>query len=136
MDRFKVVQQGLPRHARALEGRDPRALPAKKIRPTTPRYHWIDTLYALSEATMYAGIVDAFEKRGLAVDYARLFTDIRECIDEAHRDGTILDAVIAQSAALRRCAIRTSRQTLHKLRSAGQEALPAHQLALALHRAR
>ena len=35
----------------------------KKIRPTTGRYHWIDTLYALSEATLYTGIVDAFGQR-------------------------------------------------------------------------
>jgi hypothetical protein len=45
---------------------------SKKIRPTTPRYHWIDTLYALSEAALYAAIVDSFEKRGLASTHASL----------------------------------------------------------------
>ncbi len=52
-----------------------------------------------------------------AVDFARLFTDIRECIDEAHRDGTILDEV---NADLPRYVERDPMlaQTLQKLRSA------------------
>ena len=33
MDRYKYVQQGLPRHARALEGRAPRALPVEEDPP-------------------------------------------------------------------------------------------------------
>jgi 5'-nucleotidase len=120
MDRFKVVQKGY--HGLRELGRDEvRALyQQKKIRPTTARYHWIDTLYALSEATIYTGIVDAFERRGLELDFARLFTDIRECIDEAHRDGTILDTV---NADLPRYVERDPllAQTLHKLRSAGKK---------------
>ncbi len=120
MDRFKVVQKGY--HGLRELGKDEiRALyQQKKIRPTTARYHWIDTLYALSEATIYTGVVDAFERRGLELDFARLFTDIRECIDEAHRDGTILDAV---NADLPRYVERDAllAQTLHKLRSAGKK---------------
>jgi HAD superfamily 5'-nucleotidase-like hydrolase len=120
MDRFKVVQKGY-HGLRQLSKDEIRALyQQKKIRPTTARYHWIDTLYALSEATLYTGIVDALEERGLAVDYARLFTDIRECIDEAHRDGTILDEVMSD---LPRFVDRDPNlaQTLHKLRSAGKK---------------
>jgi len=120
MDRFKVVQQGY-HGLRELSKDEIRALyQSKKIRPTTARYHWIDTLYALSEATMYTGIVDAFEQRGLQLDFARLFTDIRECIDEAHRDGTILDEL---NGNLPRYVDRdpSLAQTLHKLRSAGKK---------------
>jgi 5'-nucleotidase len=120
MDRFKVVQQGY-HGLRELSKDEIRALyQSKKIRPTTARYHWIDTLYALSEATMYTGIVDAFEARGLPLDFARLFTDIRECIDEAHRDGTILDEL---NGNLPRYVDRDPAlaQTLHKLRSAGKK---------------
>jgi HAD superfamily 5'-nucleotidase-like hydrolase len=119
MDTFKTVQKGY-HGLRELSKDEIRALyQQKKIRPTTARYHWIDTLYALSEATMYTGIVDAFEKRGIELDFARLFTDIRECIDEAHRDGTILDEV---NADLPRYVERDPMlaQTLHKLRSAGK----------------
>jgi HAD superfamily 5'-nucleotidase-like hydrolase len=120
MDRFKVVQKGY-HGLRELTKDEIRALyQQKKIRPTTARYHWIDTLYALSEATMYTGIVDAYEHRGLELDFARLFTDIRECIDEAHRDGTILDEV---NSDLPRYVDRDPllAQTLHKLRSAGKK---------------
>ena len=64
MDRYKVVQRGY-HGMRELSKEEIRALyHSKKIRPTTSRYHWIDTLYALSEAALYAGIVDAFEKAG------------------------------------------------------------------------
>ena len=120
MDRFKVVQKGY-HGLRELSKDEIRALyQSKKIRPTTARYHWIDTLYALSEATLYVGIVEALEHKGIAVDFAQLFTDIRECIDEAHRDGTILDRV---QADLPRFVDRDPAlaQTLHKLRSAGKK---------------
>ena len=120
MDRFKVVQKGY-HGLRELSRDEVRALyQQKKIRPTTARYHWIDTLYALSEATIYTGVVAAYEQRGLELDFARLFTDIRECIDEAHRDGTILDVV---NGDLPRFVERDPMlaQTLHKLRSAGKK---------------
>ncbi|WP_394837682.1 HAD-IG family 5'-nucleotidase [Pendulispora rubella] len=120
MDRYKHVSKGY--HGfRQLTKDELRGLyHAKKLRPATPRYHWIDTLYALSEASLYAALVDALEKRGQAVDYAKLFTDIRECIDEAHRDGTILDAVVSD---LPRFVHRDPdlALTLHKLRSAGKK---------------
>jgi HAD superfamily 5'-nucleotidase-like hydrolase len=119
MDRYKVVQKGF-HGMRELSKDELRSLyHQKKIKPTTARYHWIDTLYALSEATLYAAIVEGLEQRGIAVDYGRLFTDIRECIDEAHRDGTILNEV---EHNLDQYVHRdpTLAQTLHKLRSAGK----------------
>jgi HAD superfamily 5'-nucleotidase-like hydrolase len=119
MDRYKYVCKGY--HGfRQLSKDEIRALYLqKKIRPATPRYHWIDTLYALSEAALYAALVAALEGKGYAVDYARLFTDIRESIDEAHRDGTIYTAVLNDFA---RYVIRDPNlaPTLHKLRSAGK----------------
>ncbi len=119
MDRYKVVQKGF-HGMRELSRDELRSLyHHKKLKPTTARYHWIDTLYALSEATIYASIVEGLEERGVSVDYGRLFTDIRECIDEAHRDGTILNEV---EQHLDRYVERdpTLAQTLHKLRSAGK----------------
>src|SRR5262249_49591025 len=120
MDRYKHVCKGY--HGfRELSKEELRALyHSKKIRPATPRYHWIDTLYALSEASLYAALVEALEKKGYAIDYARVFTDIRESIDEAHRDGTILDAV---NANLEKFVHRDPElaPTLHKLRSAGKK---------------
>ena len=120
MDRYKHVCKGY--HGfRELSREELRALyHSKKVRPATPRYHWIDTLYALSEASLYAALVEALETKGYAIDYARVFSDIRESIDEAHRDGTILDAV---NADLPRFVHRDPdlALTLHKLRSAGKK---------------
>jgi HAD superfamily 5'-nucleotidase-like hydrolase len=120
MDRYKVVQKG--HHGmRPLQRDEIRSLyQAKKIRPATPRYYWIDTLYALSEVAIYAGIVDGMEAQGLPVDYARLFDDIRASIDEAHRDGTIVDRVLSNiQVYVRRDPLLA--HTLHKLRSAGKK---------------
>lgn len=120
MDRYKVVQKGYHGHA-PLSREEIRSLyQSRKLRPTTSRYHWIDTLYALSEVAMYSGIVDGLESRGIAVDYPRLYTDIRECIDEAHRDGSIVDRVLSELGRyVRRDPMLA--QTLHKFRSAGKK---------------
>jgi len=120
MDRYKHVTKGYHGFRRLSKDEIHALYHSKKIRPATPRYHWIDTLYALSEAALYAALIDALEKKGYAVDYARVFTDIRESIDEAHRDGTILNAVMGN---LPKYVIRDANlaPTLHKLRSAGKK---------------
>jgi len=119
MDRFKHVQKGY-HGLRRLERDELRTLyQAKRVRPNTARYHWVDTLYALSEAAIYARIIHFFEAVGQPIDFAALFTDIREAIDEAHRDGSILDQV---ESDLPRFIERDPllAPTLHKLRSAGK----------------
>ena len=120
MDRYKFVGKGY--HGfRELSTDELRALyHSSKIRPATPRYHWIDTLYALSEASVYAAVIEALEKAGYAIDYSRVFTDIRESIDEAHRDGTILNAVIGDTPHYVHRDPDLA-PTLHKLRSAGKK---------------
>jgi HAD superfamily 5'-nucleotidase-like hydrolase len=119
MDRFKHVQKGY-HGLRRLDRDELRSLyQAKRIRSNSARYHWVDTLYALSEAAVYARIIDYFEALRQPVDYASLFTDIREAIDDAHRDGSILDVV---EADLPRFIDRDPllAPTLHKFRSAGK----------------
>src|SRR5690606_10855379 len=71
MDRFKVVQKAY--HGLSpLSKEEIRTLyQGKRVRPSTARYHWIDTLYALSEAALFTGIVDALESRGEPVDYGK-----------------------------------------------------------------
>jgi 5'-nucleotidase len=119
MDRYKVVQKGY-HGLRALTREELRTLyQARKMRPATPRFYWIDTLYALSEVAMYAAMVDGLEARGDAVDYGKLFDDVRECIDEAHRDGTVGDRVLSNVPRfVQRDPLLAP--TLHKLRSAGK----------------
>ncbi len=120
MDRYKFV--GRAYHGLRELTRDERheLYHSRKVRVGPPRYHYIDTLYALPEAALYAGAVDLLERYGLNVDYHELFDDIRQCIDEAHRDGSIVD-VIAND--LPRFVERDPglAPTLHKLRSAGKK---------------
>ena len=94
----------------------------QKIRLGTPRYHWIDTLFALPEALLYADIVDFFElQQGRKrIDYRRLFDDIRAAIDEAHRDDSIKAEVIDNFDRYIEIDPDTPLM-LHKLRSAGKK---------------
>ncbi len=120
MNRYKLVTKGY--HGLRELGKDElrQLYQSRKIRPATPRFHWIDTLYALSEAALYAALVEAMSQRGMSIDYAKTFADIREGIDEAHRDGTILETVAAD---LPRFVMKDHdlAPTLHKLRSAGKK---------------
>jgi len=120
MNRYKFVTKGFHGFRELAKDELRQLYHAKKIRPATPRYHWIDTLYALSEAALYAALVEAMDQRGLTIDYARAFTDIRESIDEAHRDGTIVDTLAAQFPRFVH-KDRDLAATLHKLRSSGKK---------------
>jgi 5'-nucleotidase len=119
MDRYKVVHHGY--HGMRRLGREEleELYHEKRIRPHTSRYHWIDTLFALSEVTSYAAVVDAMDKRGERVDYDKLFSDVRASIDEAHADGTVYRVV---TSALSEFVDRDAElaRALHKLRSAGK----------------
>jgi 5'-nucleotidase len=120
MNRYKLVTKGY-HGLRELGKEELRSLyHSRKIRPATPRFHWIDTLYALSEATLYAAIVEAMNQRKMSIDYAKTFSDIREGIDEAHRDGTILETVAADFPRFVNKDHNLA-PTLHKLRSAGKK---------------
>lgn len=90
-----------------------------RLRVGSPRYHWVDTLYALSEVSLFTAVVEELEREGAEVNYEQLFTDIRRCIDMAHRDGSILDVVVSD---LPRFLNRDPMLApiLHKLRSSGK----------------
>jgi 5'-nucleotidase len=120
MDRHKVVLKGYHGLQRLSREKLTELYHYRRIRPHTGRYHWIDTLFALSEVTSYAAIVDALEKRGEHVDYDRVFTDVRASIDEAHRDGSVYSVVTND---LPRFVTRDPElaRTLHKFRSAGKK---------------
>jgi 5'-nucleotidase len=68
-----------------------------RMRLGDPRYAWIDTLFALPEAVLYVNLVEFFDAfTGPRPAYNQLWRDIRECIDLAHRDGSIKTLVAAQ----------------------------------------
>ncbi len=120
MDRYKVVGKAYRGFDQLSKDQLRTLYHAAKHRAPTSRYHFIDTLYALSEAAVYAGIIDAYDDRGMTVDHAKLFTDIRECIDEAHRDGTVYAAITSNFDQYIKRDLELA-PTLHKLRSAGKK---------------
>lgn len=96
MDRYRYVKRAF-HGSRPLDRDERRRLyHAAPVHVGTRRFHWVDTLYALPEVAVYAGAIDHLEASTVGpIDYARLFDDVRECIDLAHQDGSINDAIAA-----------------------------------------
>ncbi len=92
----------------------------EKINLSSDRYEWIDTLFGLPEAVMLVTMVDWANRGGHAVDYPKMFTDIRTAIDEAHRDDT-LKSVIKSDLAAYIVKDPLLAETLHKFRSSGKK---------------
>jgi HAD superfamily 5'-nucleotidase-like hydrolase len=92
----------------------------EKIHLSSPRFAWIDTLFALPEACLFAEVIEHLESRGGSVDYTRLFQDIREAIDTVHRDGSLKAEVMKD---LGHFVVRDPElgPALHKLRSGGKK---------------
>jgi len=93
----------------------------ERMRLSNRRYAWIDSLFALPEAVLYACLVEYFDHHDIPgkPDYSALWEHIRECIDLAHRDGSIKAIV---SAELSDYIVRDEAlaETLHKFRSTGK----------------
>jgi len=93
---------------------------ANRIRLSSKRYKWIDTLFGLPEAVMYMVLVDHFDKVESPPSYEQLFKDIRASIDEAHRDDTLKDTIRANMSDYVHKDDKLA-ETLHKLRSSGKK---------------
>ncbi len=90
------------------------------LRLSHERYAWIDSLFALPEAVLYVNLVDFFDHHsGEKPGYAQLWRDIRECIDLAHRDGSIKAVVAADLKTFIR-PDEALAETLHRFRSSGK----------------
>jgi HAD superfamily 5'-nucleotidase-like hydrolase len=91
----------------------------EKIHLSVPRFAWIDTLFALPEACLFADIIEQLESRGETVDYGKLYDDVRETIDEVHRDDSLKQVV---KKDLPRFVVRDKElgPSLHRLRSGGK----------------
>lgn len=92
----------------------------RRVRPGDKRFHSIDTLFAICEVVVFAAVVDALDTPAGGLDYAKIFDDVRLCIDRAHQDGSIKDEVMRD---LPRFIQRDEHlaSTLHKLRSSGKK---------------
>jgi 5'-nucleotidase len=92
----------------------------ERIQLKSPQYAWIDTLFALPEACLYAGIIELLESLGRAIDYGRLYDDIRESIDQVHRDNS-LKREIRKNIGHYIFKDPELGPALHKLRSGGKK---------------
>ncbi|MGB5809639.1 MAG: HAD-IG family 5'-nucleotidase, partial [Polyangiales bacterium] len=119
MDRYRYVKTAYHGFRKLTREERRRAYHTRRLRPGTERYHWVDTLYALSEVAVYTAVIAHLESHGRSVDFPRLFADVRECADLSHQDGSILDVVLAD---LPRFVDRDPELgvLLHKFRSAGK----------------
>ena len=96
MDRYKYVKRAY-HGMRELSYDERRELyHSMRIRAKgSSRYYFIDTLYALSEVTLFAAGVSHMEALGLEVDYHAWFYAIRDAVDRSHQDDSILSAILA-----------------------------------------
>ena len=92
----------------------------EKIRLSLPRFAWIDTLFSLPEACLYAEIIEAQEARGAKVDYHRVYDETRETIDEVHRDGSLKSELRKDLGRFIKPDPEMA-SALHKLRSGGKK---------------
>ncbi|HEY2030028.1 MAG TPA: HAD-IG family 5'-nucleotidase [Myxococcales bacterium] len=121
MDRHNHV--GRCYHGRrqlTLDERRARYQTNEKIRLSLPRFAWIDTLFSLPEACLYAEIIEAMEARREAVDFHKLYDDVRESIDEIHRDGSLKTELRKDLGRYINLDPELA-QALHKLRSGGKK---------------
>ncbi|MEM6956533.1 MAG: HAD-IG family 5'-nucleotidase [Myxococcota bacterium] len=120
MDRYKYVKRAYHGFQELSLEQRRQAYHTRRLRPASGRYHWVDTLYGLSEVAVYAAVIDCLEgKEGEALNYERLFNDVRTCIDLSHQDGSILDHIVADHARFVDRDDELAR-TLHHLRSSGK----------------
>jgi 5'-nucleotidase len=124
MDRHGYV--GRAYHGKGVLSRDERKTLYRNQRlgMEHERFAPVDTLFALPEVTLYAEVIELLDKQPAlwgadTPTYAETWRDVRECIDEAHRDGSIKDVIKREPAKYIERDPDLPR-TLHKLRSAGK----------------
>lgn len=121
MNRFAVIHKGYHGFKRIEHSKLRELYWDKKVRPESERFHWIDTLFGLSEVTSYVSLIESLEShKRQRLRYDELFHDIRRAIDQAHANGSVHDRVLSD---LPRFVDRDQHlaMTLHKLRSAGKK---------------
>ncbi|MEM6730893.1 MAG: HAD-IG family 5'-nucleotidase, partial [Myxococcota bacterium] len=121
LDRHRHV--GRAYHGRELLSREKRRelYRTEKIDFGPPRFAHMDTLFALPEMCLFADLVNYFERHKHADRNPwQVFDDVRESIDEAHRDDTLKSIVKANIAEYIEKDDELA-TTLHKMRSAGKK---------------
>lgn len=71
--------------------------PSDVVRFDPNRHYSVDTLFTVPEVFLFSKLVDLIDrKQVLNKTYLQAFADVRSCIDEAHRDGSIKREVMAR----------------------------------------
>ena len=94
----------------------------KPISLNSERFARVDTLFALPESTLMAGIIEYYKQKGetLPVSPGELCMNIRYAIDEAHRDNSLKAAIMANPEVYV-LPDPDLGPTLHKLKLAGKK---------------
>jgi len=89
----------------------------------TERYRLVDTLFELPEVLIYSALMDHIERKA-DVDWhahtpLKIYQDVRHCVDLAHRDDSLKNAILADPE---RFIMRDPMlaPTLHRFRSSGK----------------
>jgi len=95
MDYFNFVTRGSHGLSSLRSEERRRAYRSSRIRLGHENYVSVDTLFHLPEVYLYLCLIDYLERgrTGAALDYEALYRDVREMIDEAHRDGSLKNVI-------------------------------------------
>ncbi|MBM3270464.1 MAG: HAD-IG family 5'-nucleotidase [Candidatus Sericytochromatia bacterium] len=104
--------RAIPKEERAAHYR------VERIKLSADRYACVDSLFALCEVAIFLRLVDFFEDSG-QLDAPRLWQDVRDSIDEAHRDGSLKSIICADFPAYLE-EDPDLPAMLHRFRSAGK----------------
>ncbi|MCA9650172.1 MAG: HAD-IG family 5'-nucleotidase, partial [Myxococcales bacterium] len=126
MDRHGYV--GRAYHGRRLLSSEERKgiYRAQRLGQEKERFAPVDTLFELPEVTLFTEIVELIDNHpelwpsASPPGYPEAWQDVRQCIDESHRDGSIKD-LIGQDPGRYIERDPDLGDTLHKLRSAGKK---------------
>jgi HAD superfamily 5'-nucleotidase-like hydrolase len=95
MDYFNFVSRAYHGLTALRSDERRRAYRSDRIRLGHENYVSVDTLFHLPEVYLYVSLIDFFEREGKkkTVDHEALYRDVREMIDEAHRDGSLKSVI-------------------------------------------
>jgi HAD superfamily 5'-nucleotidase-like hydrolase len=96
MDYFNFVSRGHHGLVELRPDERERAYRSSRIRLSHENYSSVDTLFHLPEVYLFLCVVGLMERSGKKrSNYTKVYDDVREMIDEAHRDGSLKSVITA-----------------------------------------